>query len=106
MTRKQEKRRKQFKIVKSQLKQTLSEVVKYVRDKKDTIFKISKNIVLILIIGAMLPLISFIWEVNLGVSISSQTAINPNNPLSTYFTFSNGSHFVLTNMRLRVASSR
>jgi hypothetical protein len=48
--------------------------------------------------GIIITLIGFAWEINLGVSIPSQTPVNPNNPFSTYFTFTNNSHFVLTNL--------
>ncbi len=52
-----------------------------------------------ILFGIIIAAIVFWWEVNLGVSISSQTAVNPNDAFSTYFTFSNDSHFALTNIR-------
>jgi hypothetical protein len=55
--------------------------------------------VLLILCGVAITLIGFWWEINLGVSISSQTPVNPNDAFSTYLTFTNNSHFVLTNLR-------
>ena len=57
------------------------------------------DLVVGILCGVVITLIGFWWEINLGVSISSQTPVNPNDAFSTYFTFANNSHFVLTNLR-------
>ncbi|MBN1191860.1 MAG: hypothetical protein JXA46_19065 [Dehalococcoidales bacterium] len=62
-------------------------------------FRILKYVVIVIIIGAILPLISFGCETNIGTSITSQIAKSPSNAFDTYFTFSNEGHFVLTNIK-------
>ncbi len=57
------------------------------------------DLVVGILCGVVITLIGFWWEITLGVSISSQIPINPNDAFSTYFTFTNNSHFVLTNLR-------